>query len=211
MSRRIHLDCAGRTAREVMKRLAAEVESPKNGRRVVLLVSNLGRIHDSVSRLLRELLAWFHEREIQASIVDPSGHAGTLLRALGGSVHVEACADESEISRRLGILVVEDTPDSLEFVKTLLESAGHRVTGARTGREAIAAAGKGGFDVALVDLVLPDVDGLQVAEALERLRIPCIAMSAYLDRWSEQECRRAGFRSRLRKPFRTVDLLAALR
>ena len=40
---------------------------------------------------------------------------------------------------------------------------------------------------------------------------PVIAMSAYMDRWSEDEFRRAGFRSRLRKPFKSTDLLSALK
>jgi CheY-like chemotaxis protein len=211
MQRRIHLDCSGRTAREILEKLVGEFQAPKNGRRVVLIVQNVERINDSLSRLIRQILDFFHEREIKASIVDPTGCTATLCQALGGSVHVEVCADEGQVARPLEVLVVEDTADSLEFVRTLLESAGHKVVCARTGREAIAAARKGRFDVILLDLVLPDIDGMIVAGEIADLKVPIVAMSAYLDRWSEVDFRRAGFRHRLRKPFKTADLLTALK
>ncbi len=211
MQRRIHLDCSGKTAREILDKLLREFQSPKNGRRVVLFVQNVHRINDSLSRLIRDILGFFHEREIQASIVDPTGCTATLCQALGGSVHVEVCADESQVARPLEVLVVEDTQDSLEFVKTLLETAGHKVAAARTGREAIELARKKRFDVVLLDLVLPDIDGMIVAGELADTKVPIVAMSAYLDRWSEVDYRRAGFRRRLRKPFKTADLLSALK
>ena len=107
--------------------------------------------------------------------------------------------------------MVEDTPDSLEFLKELLETAGHRVTTAATGSEAVRACASHRFDLVLLDLVLPDVDGLAVAESIRRSGTPVIAMSAYLDRWSEEDFRRAGFRSQLRKPFKSTDLLSALK
>jgi CheY-like chemotaxis protein len=210
MPRTIRLDCKGRTAREVMDRLVAELDRPGNGRRVVLLVDNLSRVHDSVNRLLRQILDLFNLRETQASLVDPSGCADVLFRALGGSVHVEVCRSESDVTGPLEILVVEDTPDSLEFVRELLETAGHRVTCAATGQDAVRLGRSRKFDLVLLDLVLPDLDGVEVARRLAETKTPVVAMSAHLDRWSEDEARRAGFRRFLPKPFKTTDLLAAL-
>jgi DNA-binding response OmpR family regulator len=134
-----------------------------------------------------------------------------LWEALGGSVHVEVCSSEDDISAPLDLLVVEDTPDSLEFLKELLETAGHRVTTAVTGRDAVRHCASRRFDLVLLDLILPDLDGLSVAESIRSTGVPVIAMSAYLDRWSEDDFRRAGFRSRLRKPFKSTELLAALK
>lgn len=210
MARTIRLDCKGRTAREVVDRLVAELDRPGNGRRVVLLVENLPRVQDSLTRLLRQILDLFNRRETQAALVDPSGCADVLLRALGGSVHVRACRSEDEAGGPLDVLVVEDTPDSLEFVRTLLESAGHRVACAATGEEAVRLGRARRFDLILLDLVLPDVDGVEVARRLAETGTPLVAMSAHLDRWSEEEARRAGFRRFLPKPFKTADLLAAL-
>lgn len=211
MHRRIRLDCQGKTTGEVLQGLLKEFESAGNGRRIVLLVENVQRINDSLCRLLQKLVAFFNERKIRASIVDPSGCTGTLFRALGGSVHVEVCSNESEIGRPMDILVVEDTEDSRDFVKELLESAGHTVTLARTGREALKTCEKKKFDLILLDLVLPDIDGIAVARSLPVHRPIVVAMSAYLDKFDEREFRGAGIHLSLRKPFQTHELLAALR
>ena len=211
MSRKIRLDCGGKTARQLLARLSEELAPAKNGRRVILLVENVQRVQDSLGRVLRQVLGFFNERGIKASIVDPTGCAATVYRALGGSVHVEVCGSEEEITEPLEILLVEDTPDSLEFVTTLLESAGHKVTAAATGREALKAAEAKKFDLILLDLVLPDIDGISVARSLSGKNGRLVAMSAYLDRWEAADYRRAGFHQTLRKPFKTLDLLEALK
>lgn len=211
MHRSIRLDCDGRTTGEILDRLSREMDAPGGVPRLVLHIENAGRINDSLCRLIRQLLALVHERELKVSIVDPTGCTAVLWEALGGSVHVEVCSSEADISKPLDLLVVEDTPDSLEFLKELLETAGHRVTTAVTGREAVHACDARKFDLVLLDLILPDLDGLSVAEAIRGSGTPVIAMSAYMDRWSEDEFLRAGFRSRLRKPFKSTDLLAALK
>ena len=210
MHRKMRLNCDGKTAREVIDGLARDL-APGNGRHVILLVENVHRIRDSLSTLLKKLLRFFDERGVRASIVDPSGCAAALNDALGGSVHVEVCRDEGEVSAPKDILVVEDTEDSLEFVRTLLEEAGHRVAAARTGKEALKACRKKSFDLILLDLVLPDIDGIAVARALGEKKPQIVAMSAYLDRWNDSDYAHAGLRRRLRKPFRIQELLEAIR
>jgi CheY-like chemotaxis protein len=211
MHRSIRLDCDGRTTGEILERLTAEMDRPGALPRLVLHIENAARVNDSLCRLIRQLLALVHEREIKVSIIDPTGCTEVLWEALGGSVHVEVCRREEEVTEPLDILVVEDTPDSLLFLKDLLETAGHRVTTAATGEEAVRSCLSHRFDLVLLDLVLPDRDGMSVAEAIRGSGAPVVAMSAYLDRWSEEDYRRAGFRSRLRKPFKSAELLSALR
>lgn len=210
VQKRIRVDCGGRTAREALDLLAGELEKLDPKHHVVLRVENLQKTRDSVGHLLREILLLLESRGIQGLLIDPSGCADTLLQALGSYSRIQSRRQEDAEARGLDILVVEDTPDSLDFLRSLLEGAGHRVTGAETGRRAIQEAGRRTFDLILLDLLLPDVDGLQVAEALSGSRTPIIAMSAYLERWTEQEFQRAGLSKRLRKPFKTADLLAAL-
>ncbi|MBI3855275.1 MAG: response regulator [Planctomycetes bacterium] len=211
MHRSIRLDCDGRTTGEILERLSREMDRPDGLPRLVLHIENAGRINDSLCRLIRQLLSLVHEREVKVSIIDPTGCTSVLWEALGGSVHVEVCSSEDQVSEPMDLLVVEDTADSLEFLRELLETAGHRVTTSVTGRDAVRLCGERRFDAVLLDLVLPDLDGLSVAEAIRGTGVPVIAMSAYLDRWTEDEFRRAGFRSRLRKPFKSTDLLAALK
>jgi|SRR5882672_2600283 len=211
MHRRIRLDCDGRTTGEILERLTAEIDRPGDTPRLVLHIDNASRVNDSLCRLIRQLLAMVHERGVKVSIIDPTGCTAVLWEALGGSVHVEVCRREEEISRPLDVLVVEDTPDSLEFLRDLLETAGHRVTAAATGAEAARLCGDRKFDLVLLDLVLPDVDGMTLMKSIRGSGIPVIAMSAYLDRWSDEEFQLAGFRTRLRKPFKSAELLSALR
>lgn len=211
MARKVRLDCSGKTTREVIDGLARDLP-PGNGRRLVVVVENVHRIQDSLTTLLKKLLRFFNDRRIPASIVDPSGCTTTIYDALGGNVQVEVCRSENEVSEPREILVVEDTEDSLEFVKTLLEQAGHRVTTARTGKEALQVCARKSFDLVLLDLVLPDIDGIAVARSIpSEKKPPIVVMSAYLDRWSEGEYANAGLRRRLRKPFRVAELLDAVR
>ncbi len=210
VQKRIRVDCGGRTAREALDLLTAELETLDPKHPVVLRVENLQKTRDSVGRLLREILLLLETRGIQGLLIDPSGCADALLHALGNTSRILSRRSEEGDPRGLDILVVEDTPDSLDFLRTLLEGAGHRVTGAETGRRAIQEAGRRTFDLILLDLLLPDIDGLQVAKALSGSRTPIIAMSAYLERWTEQEFQQAGLSKRLRKPFKTAELLAAL-
>jgi len=211
MARNIRLDCAGQTTGEILERLSREMDGPEKPPRLVLYIENASRVNDSLCRLIRQLLSLVHEREVKVSIIDPTGCTAVLWEALGGSVHVEVCRSEDEISRPLDLLVVEDTPDSLQFLQALLETAGHRVTTATTGRAAVRACAGKTFDLVILDLVLPDIDGMSVAGEIRSSGAKVVAISAYLDRWSEEDFIRAGFCSRLSKPFKSADLLSALK
>ena len=64
------------------------------------------------------------------------------------------------------VLVAEDNPLNFELVRDLLDARGHAVEWARDGEEALAKARTGQFDLLLLDLHMPRLDGLQVVRAL---------------------------------------------
>jgi DNA-binding response OmpR family regulator len=64
------------------------------------------------------------------------------------------------------ILILEDEPDVLEVLKLMLEYEGHRVVTAQTGATAIATAREKPFDVVVLDISMPDMSGIEVAQAL---------------------------------------------
>lgn len=64
------------------------------------------------------------------------------------------------------VLVVEDETELLEVLKLVLEDEGHKVVGAKLGRAAVQAAATGRFDVAILDMSMPDMSGIEVAQAL---------------------------------------------
>jgi DNA-binding response OmpR family regulator len=65
------------------------------------------------------------------------------------------------------VLIVEDSEDVIAALRLVMESGGHRVTTAMTVAEAVQAAGADPVDVLLLDLTLPDGDGLDVLDRLE--------------------------------------------
>src|SRR5262245_65474677 len=77
----------------------------------------------------------------------------------------------SHASARQRILVVDDHADSREMLRMLLEMEGHEVVEAGGGSEAIQILANGGLDAALVDLTLPDLDGLGVARQARGLAL----------------------------------------
>jgi len=64
------------------------------------------------------------------------------------------------------VLVVDDLKDVRQLLTLLLRKAGHEVTGAENGAEALAALAEQRFDVALLDIRLPDIDGMELARRI---------------------------------------------
>ena len=116
----------------------------------------------------------------------------------------------SATTRRLDLLLVEDDPTVAEVIASLLRAQGHRVAHAPHGLAALADVAVARFDLALLDLDLPGMDGLALARQLrlQGFAPPLIAVTARADAEAEQQARAAGFDGFLRKPV-TGDMLAA--
>ncbi len=114
--------------------------------------------------------------------------------------------------RRLDVLLVDDNDDGRTMLRQVLEGAGHRVTEAVDGPQALDRAVAGAFDVALIDIGLPGLDGLEVARRLRRMgpRLDTtllVAITGYGAPEDRQRSRDAGFDLHLVKPVDGVDLL----
>jgi CheY-like chemotaxis protein len=114
----------------------------------------------------------------------------------------------------LAILLAEDHADSRELFEEILRAEGHAVTVAGDGNEALALLLAGEFELAVLDIGLPRLDGIEVARlARERLgpRAPrFVAMTGYTGRQEREALAAAGFDTHLAKPVLVPDLLAAL-
>ncbi|MFO0930872.1 MAG: response regulator, partial [Gemmataceae bacterium] len=112
--------------------------------------------------------------------------------------------------RRLRILLAEDNPINVKLAVTLLTRSGHEVTVAGNGLEAVRLAGEGPFDVILMDVQMPEMDGLEATRqirARERgRRRPIIAMTAHALQGDRDRCLAAGMDDYLSKPIRLADL-----
>jgi CheY-like chemotaxis protein len=111
--------------------------------------------------------------------------------------------------RRLDLLLVEDDPTVAEVIVGLLQAQGHRVVHAGHGLAALGESARMRFDLALLDLDLPGLDGLALARQLraQGFDAPLLAVTARADADAEPLARAAGFEGFLRKPL-TGDMLA---
>ena len=112
-------------------------------------------------------------------------------------------------TRPLRILLVEDDPTVAEVVSGLLSARGHHITHSAHALAALTEAAGAPFDVALLDLDLPGLDGLALARQLRMFgyEMLLIAVTARADADAEPQVRAAGFDGFLRKPV-TGDMLA---
>jgi PAS domain S-box-containing protein len=116
----------------------------------------------------------------------------------------------------LRILLAEDNLVNQRLATRLLEKRGHQVTVAGNGLEALAAAGKNTFDLVLMDLQMPDMDGFEATAALREremetgIRLPVIALTAHALKGDRERCLEAGMDGYLTKPIRPQELDASL-
>jgi CheY-like chemotaxis protein len=114
--------------------------------------------------------------------------------------------------RRLDVLLVDDNDDGRKMLREVLEGAGHQVTEAVDGPEALKQATAGAFDVALIDIGLPGIDGLEVARRLRCLRprfatTLLVAITGYGSPQDQARSLEAGFDLHVVKPVDGLDLL----
>lgn len=113
------------------------------------------------------------------------------------------------------ILVVEDSPLNQMVVSAVLAPAGYRLEMANNGLEAVMAAQAGGFDLILMDVSMPEMDGLTATRLLRGLpgaagTVPVIAMTADAGEADRARCRDAGMNDHVDKPVERAQLLATV-
>jgi signal transduction histidine kinase/CheY-like chemotaxis protein len=117
--------------------------------------------------------------------------------------------------RPLRLLVVDDIAVNRTLARVMLEQAGHQVTLAADGGEALAAVEANTFDAVLMDVQMPVMDGLEAARRIRLLpgearRVPIIALTASAMTDQVEACRAAGMDAHLAKPINRVEMLAAV-
>jgi CheY-like chemotaxis protein len=168
------------------------------------------------------------ELGVERFLTKPVGQSELLdaiLLALGLGVVEKQLIDssvqvvEKPVGRPLNILVSEDNPVNQKLAIRLLEKAGHRVTLAGTGREALAAwenAGIPGFDIVLMDIQMPEMDGMEATAAIRQREknsgrhVPILAMTAHAMRGDKERCLASGMDGYISKPIQPVELFAEI-
>jgi two-component system, OmpR family, KDP operon response regulator KdpE len=115
------------------------------------------------------------------------------------------------VNDRLRVLVCDDEPQILRALRVILREAGFEVLPASSRREALDSAAVQPPDAAIVDLVLPDGDGVDVCRALrEWSELPIVVLSAVGDEAEKVRALNAGADDYVTKPFGPSELIARL-
>ena len=110
------------------------------------------------------------------------------------------------------VLVVDDEPQIVRGLKVILGTAGYRVEQATTKQEALDAVSSRPPDAIVLDLVLPDGDGVEVATDIRRWsQVPIVVLSAVGDERQKVRALDAGADDYVTKPFGSEELLARIR
>lgn len=143
------------------------------------------------------------------------GSTFTVVLPLRKAHEERAVERAAHPERTARILVVEDNPVGQAVVRHILQRGGLRVDLVQTGREAIEAAEGSHYDLILMDLQIPEVDGLEAAAAIRSLEgcrnIPIVALTASPSDELRDACHRRGMQAFLSKPVQPDELMATVR
>jgi two-component system cell cycle sensor histidine kinase/response regulator CckA len=155
------------------------------------------------------LRRWGGTLQIRAG---PAGSAELALSFASGEVAAESAVrqEPAKSSGAKRVLVIDDDPDNATMLAEVLAAEGHEADTANTGREALAKWAQGRFEVALVDLLMPDMPGTEIATALIAERPT--ARVALVTGWDldPEQVRAAKVHALFRKPVDLSRLLQFL-
>lgn len=116
------------------------------------------------------------------------------------------------VRHHIKVLVVDDDPQVCKTVSKILQENGYRVLSYTQPRQAIVSVRKNPFDIALVDIKMPDLNGIEVVEKIKAHdpHIAVVVMTAFPDVETAAETMRLGSRDYITKPFREEELLSSV-
>jgi PAS domain S-box-containing protein len=121
-----------------------------------------------------------------------------------------------ETRNRARVLLAEDNAVNQTLAVRLLEKRGYIVAVASNGRDAVAAIDEKAFDVVLMDVQMPEMDGFEATQAIREkekstgLHVPIIAMTAHALKGDEERCLSVGMDAYISKPIRTNELFRTI-
>ncbi|SDX67157.1 PAS domain S-box-containing protein [Allochromatium warmingii] len=198
---------------ETVQRLQAlELQSPPD----VLMVTAYG------DQLPHECRAGASAVQVLAKPITPSGLHDALIAVLQtartasstASALLTQATDQRERLRGVRILVAEDNEINQEVVLQLLRATGAQVTLAENGQEAVEQVRTQTFDLVLMDVQMPHMDGLEATRQIRAQpayrELPILAMTANAFESDRQQCLEAGMNDHLAKPIEPEQLTATL-
>jgi CheY-like chemotaxis protein len=183
---------------------------------VIIALTSSGRAEDAERRkqvgMAAELLKPVKQSELLNAITVALLPTASEKRVFKPSVTAVALP-----TKTLDILLAEDGISNQKLAIGLLENWGHRVTVANNGREAVDLWTERPFDLVLMDVQMPDMDGLEATRIIRhrerqtQQHIPIVAMTAHALKGDREKCLDAGMDGYVSKPVRMQELYDAIR
>jgi len=202
-----------------IRRILSEARSNPNFQTHVVLLESIlakasGDAFPNVASVGKPVLASELDRAIRISLGgrDAARERKSKSDSTARRKSASRSAFESELQKSLQVLLVDDNDDNRALAVRVLKKRGHEVICARNGKEAIECLAIHDIDIALMDLHMPVMDGLEAtaqiraAEEASGGHLPIVAMTANAMRSQEQECLDAGMDAYISKPFDFADL-----
>jgi PAS domain S-box-containing protein len=190
-------------------------EDPELGSTVIMMLTS-GDQPGDIARCQELGIAVYLIKPVkQSELLD------AILLAMGvATAEEEPCPRRPESrpkrQRPLNILLAEDSLVNQTVVTTMLQKEGHAVSVAGNGRAALAAAASQSFDLVLMDVQMPELDGLEATSAIRARErrtgghVPIVAMTAHALKGDRERCLQAGMDEYLAKPIHARDLLEVI-
>jgi PAS domain S-box-containing protein len=190
-------------------------EDPRLGQPAIVMVTSSGQRGDAARCRKAGIAAYLTKPLRQAEL------RKALLRAVGqrferSETPLVTRHSLREDSPPLRILVAEDNAVNQQLVRRLLEKRGHAVTLANNGHEAVSLLEQQRFDLVLMDVQMPDMDGFEATAVLREKEkttgdhLPVIALTAHAMKGDEERCLQAGMDGYVAKPIVAAQLISAI-
>jgi PAS domain S-box-containing protein len=145
------------------------------------------------------------------ALLDPKGE--TTQASLADPAEAQPGGQGAQASPRLHVLLAEDNAINKKLAARILEKRGHLVSVAANGREALAALEDQTFDLILMDLQMPEMDGFEATAAIRSKQkdtgrhVPILALTAHAMKGDRERCLAAGMDGYLSKPIQAQELI----
>src|SRR5277367_948263 len=189
-------------------------QKPELATATIMMLTSAGHRGDAarcqelgVSAYLLKPIRQSELREAVARVLGAREHDGAIPLITRFSLQ-----DAREPDAYLSVLLAEDNLVNQRLVVRLLEKRGHRVVVAGTGLEALQALEKGNFDLVLMDVQMPEMDGLEATAVIRErekssgLHQPVVALTAHAMKGDREKCMAGGMDGYLSKPIRPQEL-----
>jgi PAS domain S-box-containing protein len=190
-------------------------QDPRLAGAALLTLSSAGRFTGTQRREQLGIAAHLEKPVSQSELLRAIGRAlGFSVRLDAGSREAKKDAPPATAQRSLRVLLVEDTLANQKLVSRILGKRGHLVEVAEDGGKAVQLVEQEDFDLVLMDVQLPVLDGFEATAAIRAIpeprksRVPIVALTAHAMKGDQDRCLEAGMDAYISKPIDSRELIA---